>query len=366
MNRWNKLSRCFCGGDPRLQRLLGYWAGTFLLYLASLALLLAEVAAGTTPRGPGLALAAGLVFGVASSYVLVRFSARLGLSATVLALYQALYAIACNIAGYAMTGPIRGASLMVLLVVIVFCIFSVRPRQMAILCLVSLFSLGLTMLWMARTDPLRYPPVIEALHFAICAFSLIAVTALTGAMNKLRSRLQQQKEELLTALERIRTLATVDELTALANRRHANEVLSAEEQRLNAQPGAICIALLDLDYFKSVNDRFGHAGGDAVLRAFADAVRPELRARDLLARWGGEEFLLLLPDTGLRDAERVLARMAQRFAHADIPGLAGVTITFSAGVVARAGGERLADTIQRADKALYTAKSTGRNRIVAS
>ena len=104
-------------------------------------------------------------------------------------------------------------------------------------------------------------------------------------------------------METIRTLATMDELTSLANRRHMNEVLGAEERRKGMPSRRVCIALLDIDFFKNINDRYGHAGGDAVLRTFAAAARAELRANDVLARWGGEEFLLLLPDTGLTGSD---------------------------------------------------------------
>ena len=205
------------------------------------------------------------------------------------------------------------------------------------------------------------------LHFSIAFISLTAVTALTSVMARLRERLSRQKQELQAALGTIRQLATVDELTALANRRHMNEVLTAEEKRVNATNGAVCIALLDIDLFKSFNDRFGHAFGDQVLRSFADAARQELRAADVLARWGGEEFLLLLPDTALPEAQLVLQRMADRFRESGVPGMAErLRITFSAGVVERRSGEPFAEAISRADHAMYRAKSDGRDRIVTA
>lgn len=127
----------------------------------------------------------------------------------------------------------------------------------------------------------------------------------------------------------------------------------------------MCIALLDIDFFKNVNDRFGHEGGDQVLRTFAAAARNELRAADLLARWGGEEFLLMLPETDVKVAMLVLRRMADAVRAIRIDGLdIGRDVTFSAGLVQRKDGEPFAETISRADKAMYAAKASGRNKVV--
>ena len=109
--------------------------------------------------------------------------------------------------------------------------------------------------------------------------------------------------------------------------------------------------MLDIDFFKQVNDRHGHATGDAVLRCFSAAARASLRANDVLARWGGEEFLLLLPDAAPEDARAVLERMAERVHAMAVPGLEGDRISFSAGLAARRAGEASADVISRADKA---------------
>ncbi len=213
------------------------------------------------------------------------------------------------------------------------------------------------------SDPVKFPPVTEALTFGYLAGALLSTSILSGEMSKLRSRLKRQSRELSDALETIRVLATVDELTSLVNRRHMHEVLEAEERRQPDDRGT-CIALLDIDFFKQVNDQFGHAGGDAVLRSFSAAARASLRANDVLARWGGEEFLLLLPDAAPEDARHVLERMAERVHGMPVPGVQGRRISFSAGLATRRAGEPFADAIHRADKALYQAKEAGRDRIV--
>ena len=352
------------GSDPRLARMLGYWAATGVLYLICAVLMLLQVRIGTADQDSAMRLIGVGLAGMAAFALLVRASPALGLGATQLAVPQSLFAIACNIGAYAVTGPLRGAWLMFLLVVMVFCTFSLRPRHAMLLCGCALAMLGGTMLWLVGSDPAGHPPVVEAMHFTFAACSLVAVTLLTGELSKLRSRLKRQKEDLLVAMTTIRKLATLDELTSLANRRHMNEVLVEQERRQQAPGHQTCIALIDLDFFKSVNDRYGHAAGDAVLRAFSASARAELRSQDVLARWGGEEFLLLLPGTPLDQAILAVERMAERVAAAPVAEIASdLRITFSAGLAQRLYGEPFAETITRADKALYNAKSTGRNRI---
>ena len=182
-------------------------------------------------------------------------------------------------------------------------------------------------------------------------------------MSKLRARLKRQRRELSEALDTIRVLATVDELTSLVNRRRMHEVLEAEERRQQDGRGT-CIALLDIDYFKQVNDQYGHAAGDAVLRSFSTTARACLRANDVLARWGGEEFLLLLPDATPDDARLVLERMAEHVHTMPVPGLQGRRISFSAGLATRQAGEPFSEAIHRADQALYRAKAAGRDRLM--
>jgi diguanylate cyclase (GGDEF)-like protein len=357
----------FTGSDPKLRRPMAYWCSTAVLYALCIVLLVLQGRIGATTPGAIAALCWYGVSGVAVFYALVRNSVRLGIAPRTLASLQGLFAMTCSMWLYAISGPLRAATLAFPLVVVAFCTFALRPRQTLLLATAGVAGLGLTMWWMQASDPVRYPPAVEMLTFAYTAVALLAIALLTGEMNKLRARLKRQKEELQAALATIRTLATVDELTSLANRRHMNEVLSAEERRHGARGQPTCIALLDIDFFKQVNDRFGHAAGDEVLRSFANAARAELRVSDVLARWGGEEFLLMLPNTEQAEAAVVLQRMAAQVGALRVPGLdLGRPITFSGGLAARQAGEPLADTISRADKALYMAKSAGRDRIITA
>lgn len=359
----HRILRLLFGRTRQLQRMLRYWVATALVFLVCLAIVLVQIRVGVMARADALPLIIYGASGVMVCYLLVRFSDRLRITPRMLSVLQGLFWVSCDLWLYAISGPLRSASLVLLLVVIAFCTFAMHPRQTLLLSAIALVSLAALMLWLVNSDPAHFPATIESLSFAFFATGLLTVTALTGEMNKLRARLKSQKQDLLRAVDTIRTLATIDELTSLANRRYMNEILE-REQRRTGHHGTTCIALLDIDFFKRVNDGHGHAAGDAVLRAFAGAARAELRATDVLARWGGEEFLLLLPSTNLAEAQVVLARMALRVAAMTVPDFAGLAaVSFSAGVAARHDNEDFADTVQRADRALYASKTAGRNRV---
>lgn len=165
---------------------------------------------------------------------------------------------------------------------------------------------------------------------------------------------------------RLERLATLDPLTEVANPRsfaqHAEEVVARAER----SGAAVSLALLDLDHFKAVNDRYGHAAGDAVLARVAGLLREVARAGDVPARLGGEEFVLLLPDTDADEARHVAERVAAAVRGLRVPVEGGeVAVTASVGVAPWIRGEPDLDaTIRRADLAMYRAKGAGRDRVV--
>ena len=164
---------------------------------------------------------------------------------------------------------------------------------------------------------------------------------------------------------RHRTAAMVDPLTGIANRRSFLQDAAALALRHNSNPRPTAVLLIDLDHFKSVNDRFGHAIGDRVLEIFADAMRESIRSSDLIGRLGGEEFAAILRDTGRDKAVAVADRLRECFAREaqDVDGRP-VCATVSIGVVhCEAPALDVAELLAQADQALYFAKERGRNRV---
>ncbi len=189
---------------------------------------------------------------------------------------------------------------------------------------------------------------------------------LTGTLiNRLRTRLSDKNEQLAGALEQVREMAIRDELTGLFNRRHVMEIL--EQQQALAESGdySFSICYLDLDHFKPINDRFGHGVGDQVLTRFAHIARGSLREADYIGRLGGEEFILMLPDTDHSEAWRVAERLRQTLEETDFSDLhEELRVTVSAGVAEYQAREDLDAVMARADLCLYQAKENGRNRVV--
>jgi len=138
----------------------------------------------------------------------------------------------------------------------------------------------------------------------------------------------------------------------------------ARARRLGAP---LCLALLDLDNFKELNDRLGHVTGDAALVHLAEVTRSVMRSQDLLGRYGGEEFVLLLPDTALESGVEAMKRLQRELStRLFMQGKEKVLITFSAGVVQLQDTETSAEALLRADAAMYLAKRAGKNRVVAA
>jgi diguanylate cyclase (GGDEF)-like protein len=206
---------------------------------------------------------------------------------------------------------------------------------------------------------------LELLNLIILVMVLLWISLLGSYVASLRLRLG-------AALGRLKQLATCDELTGLYNRRHLMETLDQQQERCrrHGEPFALCI--IDIDHFKSINDRYGHNVGDEVLRGFADRIRSHLRKMDIIGRgeadntfgrYGGEEFLLLLPYAAGDSAVSCLARLRHEVEAKPFTTSAGdLPVTFSAGVAQHLLDESNAALIDRADEALYRAKSAGRNR----
>jgi diguanylate cyclase (GGDEF)-like protein len=181
----------------------------------------------------------------------------------------------------------------------------------------------------------------------------------------MRQRLKCQRAALQDALAQIRELATRDELTGLPNRRHMLDLLHEHAQRRSRGAQRFYVGIIDLDHFKTINDSHGHGAGDEALRTFAEQAEAMLRSTDAIGRWGGEEFLLILPENGQGDPAVCIERL--RTALAATPACAAapeLRVAFSAGLTRFRDGEPIGQTIERADHGLYSAKEAGRGRTV--
>lgn len=178
---------------------------------------------------------------------------------------------------------------------------------------------------------------------------------------------EQEMSQLHVELDRASAQARHDALTGALNRRGLDDALSREVANAVRKRAALCVALLDLDNFKKLNDQLGHEGGDAALVHLAEVARQTIRPQDSLARYGGEEFVIVLPDTTLDAGIAVLKRLQRELTtRYFLRGNDRVLITFSAGVAQLSEGEDTADALKRADVAMYSAKRTGKNRVLGS
>ena len=183
---------------------------------------------------------------------------------------------------------------------------------------------------------------------------------------RVQLKVKALQDELKRSNELLRKLSITDPLTHLHNRRHLMEMVEKEFQRAARKGGYLSLVILDIDYFKKINDTYGHQEGDKVLASLADIVRKGLRSYDVAARYGGEEFVLLLPETPLYEAQTIAERLRTEVQdHIFNGSLQGQVITISLGVATYPSSriESIDSLFRQADEALYRAKQNGRNRV---
>lgn len=178
-------------------------------------------------------------------------------------------------------------------------------------------------------------------------------------------RAEHRIEALKQEMEQLRGLIHIDHLTGALNRSGLDQAFIRETAYADRHNTPLCVALIDIDDFKTLNDTHGHQAGDAALIHLAQIMRKSLRPSDAVVRFGGEEFLILLPYSGLEQAEKALWRIEDQLAkHPFMHDHKALAFTFSAGVTIRKPGETQSSVIARADQALYEAKRAGKHRVV--
>ena len=338
-----------------------------LLMVFCLVVMNSVAAAGLASTAEVRVWTACSVLGLIAVYAAIRSGWSRRFKDPALTLAQILYAITCCAAAFVIAGPARGVTLPILAIILMFGIFGLTTRQMLGVLVYSLVAFGVASGVVAARDEPDYPTVVAAAYVGMVVVVLLSSTFLTTRVQSTREHLRRQKAELAQALEQIRQLATHDDLTGLLNRRAMLDRMQLEQRRSLRSGSPLLIAQLDIDHFKAVNDTHGHAAGDLVLQSFADTVRRNVRDTDVLARWGGEEFVLLLCDTPAADAVTLMERLRQAVQAMQVPVAQGgqpITVTVSIGLARHTPADPLAGTLERADRALYAAKAGGRNRVV--
>jgi len=298
-------------------------------------------------------------------YVLLRGGFTVRWKDPALTVAQVVFGIITIAGFYAAVPTTRGVALQLLCLLLVFNMHHLGPRQILQTGAAAVLVLTATIGWL---DYMQVEPGVlrtEAMNLAFVSLLLPAMAFVARDVSRLRRRQLQQRAELIEAVTQLDAITVRDGLTGLLNRRRMQELLEQEDARRNRARTPLCVAIVDIDFFKRVNDRHGHAVGDNVLRDVAELIQNKLREAGFAARWGGEEFVLLLPETELSQASQCLERLHQCFAKHDWAHIAmGLQIEFSAGLAQFHNDETPAQAIERADQALYLAKSAGRNRTV--
>jgi len=242
------------------------------------------------------------------------------------------------------------------------------PLQSALLW--TVIAAGLAALFLLTDKPIGLPVgnsierLATLLLFALGIGRCMYIGIFSSSM---RQSLYQSGQKLKEAYRRIEELAELDELTGSFNRRTIMRMLGEEIVRAQRGNAPCSVALIDLDFFKRINDAHGHPTGDEVLRTFAITVFANIRAIDRFGRYGGEEFLLVMPDTGEDAAFRMLDRLRAIVAELDWSAFSpGMRVTLSAGVATLRENETSDNFLARADSALYASKARGRNRITSA
>lgn len=303
------------------------------------------------------------IVGIIVFYSLVRsgFSARFQDSGLIQS--QMMWATSVVIFIYGVNAPLRVALMQVLCMIHLFGLFTLRPRQLLFAGGSTIVMFLALLLVMAHLQSPNFDVRQETIKIVFSCFIIGLLTWMSILHSRARGSLSKKKKELAEAVAQVNELVTRDALTGLYNRKHMQELIERERVRQSRTGQPFCLALIDLDHFKHVNDSYGHQVGDEVLCSFAKTAELTLRETDTIARWGGEEFLVLMPETTLEPYAQVAIDRMRKLVVESTPSTSVPTLrfSFSAGLAAHINGQSADQSIARADHALYAAKHAGRN-----
>jgi diguanylate cyclase (GGDEF)-like protein len=352
------------GHDPRVRRHTLLVLTALPTYLASLGMIwhLVYLNEVTDAIAVGLTQASAITF--FSFLLIVRSGITQKQVDPVLTLPHAVVSLGLCIATYMLLGEHRVNVLVLMAQAIVVAMLRLRPREVLGLGILAALMLIAAFAWMDWHNTSVGMLSKGATHLVVGCASLLLLSLVGKWVSDIRIEISQQAKELRDALQTVQQMATTDQLTGLLNRRVMLDNLASERQLAERHGTQWCVALIDLDHFKQVNDRYGHPSGDTVLKGFAELARAHLRAVDRVGRWGGEEFLVIFPQTRLNEAHASLERLRKAFNAWRLPEHPQLQMSFSAGLVQVEPDETVDQMVERADKTMYQAKASGRNRSV--
>lgn len=305
--------------------------------------------------------------GLGIFYALVRSGVAARTKEPTLAFPQVLFNASLVILAYALIPLARGLALQWLCMIILFDMRRLSAAQVRWVTFSAYALLLGTVCAILQIAPGSIDMVAEFINVAMTSLTLCTLLVVTHIGQRVNTHRKRQKVELERTVAQLNALSTRDGLTQLFNRRHMHTLLEEEIRRSHRCGRHFCVAILDIDFFKRVNDQHGHAMGDAVLRDVASVAQATLGPAQTLARWGGEEFLLLMPETTLPEAVDAVERIRHAVReHGWTRHAPGLTVSLSAGVCEHDDVPLVTPTLERADRALYEAKHAGRDRVIAA
>lgn len=334
-----------------------------VLNAISTVLLILAASQGLAEWGPvALTLGCGWL-GLALFFLLVRSGWSKSRTDPTLSFEQLMFSIFVVVLSYGLIDIARGAALELLCLLLAFGMEQLSTRQLFKASTTAVAMLAVTSLARIALGGGTVRVDIEVYNLLMAAVLLPVAIIAGGEISRLYRRQAVQRGQLASTLGRLTELSVRDPLTGLTNRRRMLRMIEETHLEMAQCTTSYCVAMLDIDWFKRVNDGYGHAIGDVVLKDFAALVSSALDRRFTMARWGGEEFLVLLPCCTHLEAHAAISACRREVAAFDWSVRApGLCITFSAGVAGSRQGDTTEDTLRRADQYLYLAKANGRNR----
>jgi diguanylate cyclase (GGDEF)-like protein len=304
-------------------------------------------------------------------YIIIRSNLNLKLHDPSLTLVQMITAIFFGLFLMFYTNEARSIFSIMSISLVIYGMFKFKTRDFIIVSSIILLGYATLIYYFSQYQPQHINIPTEILQWLAMTVTLLQFSFLGGYIGNLREKIKQnnidlaqRNIELEVALQRNVELAIRDELTGVYNRRYLMQMINLEQQRCNRNNQTFYFCLLDIDFFKKVNDTYGHLAGDLVLQKIANTIQDSMRNTDYFGRYGGEEFAMVLTSTNREGALLVAERIKDKIQLLSFPTIHNdLVVTISTGVSEYQLREDTSLTFQRADIALYNAKENGRNRV---